>query len=326
LLNSVWIVAEQRLGNPTASSLEVATAASALAGSVEAFSWGEGAAGCASALGACGVGRLFDLGGFGESLAGRRVAATIAARASEQSLPDAVLLPTSYECRDVAARLSVMIDRPVLANIAGLVERDGGLETSHEILGGTEQAKARVTDGGCGIYLIRAKSFAVDDTRRRDCEVVTLEPPPPEAADMARVTARHVEAATGPSLDEASVVVSGGRGLGAAENYRYIEELAGLLGGAPAASRAIVDAGWVPYANQVGQTGKTVKPDLYMAFGISGAMQHLVGMKGAKRIVAVNKDRSAPIFELADLGVVADANRVLPALIEAVRESKEQGA
>ena len=132
------------------------------------------------------------------------------------------------------------------------------------------------------------------------------------AAGAAKVIDRHVEEATGPKLDEAAVVVSGGRGLGEAEKYEMIEELAKLLKGAPGASRAIVDAGWVPYCYQVGQTGKVVKPTVYIAAGISGATQHMVGMKGSKNIIAINKDPEAPIFAIADLGIVGDVHKVLP--------------
>jgi electron transfer flavoprotein alpha subunit len=139
------------------------------------------------------------------------------------------------------------------------------------------------------------------------------------ATGAAKVTAVHVEETTGPKLDEADIVVSGGRGLGEADKYDLVEELAKLLKGAPGASRAIVDAGWVPYSYQVGQTGKVVKPSVYIAAGISGATQHMVGMKGSKNIIAVNKDKEAPIFGIADLGIVGDVHKVLPKLIEALK-------
>ena len=144
------------------------------------------------------------------------------------------------------------------------------------------------------------------------------------AAGAATVMAVHVEEHTGPKLDEANIVVSGGRGLGEAGKYEMIETLAKLLKGAPGASRAIVDAGWVPYSYQVGQTGKVVKPTVYIAAGISGATQHMVGMKGSKNIIAINKDKEAPIFGVADLGIVGDVHKVLPKLIEALQAAVER--
>ena len=168
--------------------------------------------------------------------------------------------------------------------------------------------------------MIRAKSFAAEPSGGGAASVDSWEVPTLGAEGSARVLSSHVEESEGPKLDEAAIVVSGGRGLGEAAGYKMIEDLAKLLGGAAGASRAIVDAGWVPYSHQVGQTGKTVKPTIYIAAGISGATQHMVGMKSAKNIIAVNKDQEAPIFSIADLGIVGDVNKVLPKLIEALRQ------
>jgi electron transfer flavoprotein alpha subunit len=321
-LREIWAIVEQRDGRVQSASREIVSAASRLADSVSAFVWGEGARECAADLGSLGATRVFIVGDGGESLTPRQIAAAITGQAKNSGLPDAAFAPMSYDGRDICAHLSVMLDRPVISNVVGLDFVEGALVSTHEILGGTEVARARVTDGGTGIFLVRAKSFVVGEGGAPTPEVIALEAPPPGESDRVEVLSHHVEAQSGPRLDEAAVVVSGGRGLGDPERYRLIEELARLLGGAPAASRAIVDSGWVPYAYQVGQTGKTVKPEVYLAFGISGAMQHLVGMKGAKHIVAVNKDVGAPIFGLADLGIVGDVNDVLPALIESVRREQ----
>ena len=211
----------------------------------------------------------------------------------------------------------------MLTNIVGL-EAGGsaGLVTEHGIFGGTEVLKARFTGAAPGIYVVRAKSFAAEESGGGAAAVDTWSVGDLGATGAAVVTGSHVEESEGPKLDEAAVVVSGGRGLGDAGGYKLIEDLAKLLGGAAGASRAIVDAGWVPYSHQVGQTGKTVKPTVYIAAGISGATQHMVGMKSSKNIIAINKDQEAPIFSIADLGIVGDVQKVLPKLIEALQARK----
>ena len=143
-----------------------------------------------------------------------------------------------------------------------------------------------------------------------------------ERSKRARILERKVEAADAVKLEDAAVIISGGRGLGGPENFPLLEALAGALGAAVGASRAVVDAGWVPYSMQVGQTGKTVRPGVYIAVGISGAMQHTVGMKASKVIIAINKDAEAPIMKMADLGVVGDALKIVPKLTEAVKAKK----
>ncbi len=316
-LASVWVLVEQSGGKPAPVGLELLTAARGLADRVEAVTYGPAASTIAEQVGAHGAGRLIDLGDLGDSLPGPRVAAALAGEIVAGRGPDALFIGTSYDGRDIAARLSARLDRPVLTNVNGLRVQDGALVSEHAIFGGTEIVRARFTGAGPGIYVVRPKSFAAEASADRAAEVVRLEPPTTAAAD-ARIIERHAETRRGPSLDETAVVVSGGRGLGSAEHYALVEELARLLHGAAGASRAIVDAGWVPYSHQVGQTGKIVKPDVYIACGISGATQHLVGMKGARHIIAVNKDPQAPIFSIADLGVVGDVTVVLPRLIEAL--------
>ena len=322
-MDSIWVVAEQNDGSPLGIVLELLTVARSLVapdGQIAAFTWGAGAAEAAPVLGEYGAAKVYDAGDIGDSLPGPRVAASIAHQISTGDGPDAILIGTTYDGRDIAGRLSARLDRPVLTNIVGLAVDGAGLVTEHAIFGGNQVLSARFTGDGPGIYVVRAKSFAAEPAESGAvAEVVQVELPETGATDGAKIEGRHVEAQSGPKLDDAPVVVSGGRGLGSAENYAMIEELAGLLHGAAGASRAIVDSGWVPYSHQVGQTGKTVKPTLYIACGISGATQHMVGMKSAKNIIAINKDQDAPIFSIADLGVVGDVQKVLPKLIEAIK-------
>jgi electron transfer flavoprotein alpha subunit len=332
MFDQAFVIAEQRQGVATGHTLELCTAARGIAGEVTAFTWSAGDRGdgrndgqdeVPAQLARHGAKRVFDLGDLGDRLPGAQVAADVAgevARAAEA--PAAVLAPATYDGRDVAARLSARLDRPVLANVVGLeMERaSGALVSSHMLFGGAKVARARFTGPPPGIFVVAAKSFKASEAEvATSPEVVRVPASDLGGTDLARVVARHPGERQGPSLEEARVVVSGGRGLGSPERYALIEELARLLGGAPGATRAVVDAGWAPYANQVGQTGRTVKPEVYLAFGISGATQHLVGMKGAGCIVAVNRDAEAPMMKAADLGIVGDAGDVLRRLIEAVK-------
>ncbi len=317
-IEKIWVLAEPTDSGPVPVSLELLTAARGLAGTVEAVSWGADAASLAGAVGEYGATTLYDAGDLGGALPGAPVAGAIASLVESGNRPDAIFVPATYDGRDVAGRLSAKLDLPVLTNIVGIAD-DGGLRTEHAIFGGEQMVTARFSGGAPGIYVVRAKSFAAEPSGGAPANVVAAPVPDLGATNTAKIDARHVEERSGPSLDEAAVVVSGGRGLGGAEHYELIEKLAKLLNGAAGASRAIVDAGWVPYSHQVGQTGKTVKPNIYLAMGISGATQHLVGMKGSKNIIAVNKDPDAPIFSVADLGIVGDLHKVLPALIEALQ-------
>lgn len=323
-MQKIWVLVEHADQGATSTSLELLTKARSLANEVEAIAWGPNTESLAPQLGLYGASRVYDIGDIGDALPGAPVASAIAGRIADPTgtpdAPGALLIGTSYDARDVAGRLSAKIDQPVLTNVVDLVLEDGELRSLHALFGGTQTATARFTGGGLGIFVVRAKSFAAEQAEEPTaCEVVPAPPGDLDATNAARTLARHVEQRSGPKLDEAAVVVSGGRGLQQKENYAMIEELAAALGGAPGASRAIVDAGWVPYSYQIGQTGKTVKPTLYIACGISGATQHMVGMKGAKNIIAINKDREAPIFTIADLGVVGDVQKILPRLIEALK-------
>src|SRR5439155_638259 len=191
-----------------------------------------------------------------------------------------------------------------------------------QIFGGTKVVDVSLGGPDPKLVIVRPKSFAAESSGG-NANVVEVNADISEDLKKLKRVEHHEEAAAGPKLEEAPVVVSGGRGLQDPSNYKLIEELAAAIGkAATGATRAIVDAGWVPYSSQVGQTGKTVKPEVYIAVGISGATQHQVGMKESKRIVAINKDPDAPIFKMADLGIVGDALKILPALTEEIKSRK----
>jgi electron transfer flavoprotein alpha subunit len=316
-LSKIWVYAEASDGKVSPTTLELLTKARSLADTVEAVFAGDGAA-VAAELGEYGAAAVLATGDLTGKLPGVPVAAALAAAIEGGNAPDAIFFATSYDGRDVAARLSVKLDRTVITNNTDVSVDGDSLVCTEPVFGGNKLVNTKFAPGGTQLVLLRPKSFAPEPAGGGAASVSALDVPDTGAAGAAVVTNVFKEERSGPQLDDAEVVVSGGRGLGESEKYGMVEELAKLLNAAPGASRAIVDAGWVPYSYQIGQTGKVVKPTVYIAAGISGATQHMVGMKGSKNIIAINKDAEAPIFAVADLGIVGDVHKVLPKLIEAL--------
>ncbi len=235
---------------------------------------------------------------------------------------DTVLFAQSVLAADVAAGLAARLETGLNWDLVDLVDVDGRLVGKRPAL-----ADSVLVDVGWRseprIALFRAGSFEQSATDG-EAEVVDFSVDLEDFSTAARMVEQAHEVAEGPSIEDADVIVAGGRGLGGPENFALVEALARALGGAVAATRAVVDAGWYPYASQVGQTGKSVAPKLYIACGISGAIQHKVGMQGSNVIVAINKDPNAPIFEFCDLGVVGDLHQILPKLTELVQARKDR--
>jgi len=316
---SVLVLVEHAEGKPKKVTLELLTAARALGEPVAVV---VGAPGSAQPL----VDALAEYGAatvvaaesadVDKHLVTPQVAVLADLVAAEA--PAAVLIASSAEGKEVAARLAMRTRSGILTDAVGL---DGDGTATQSIFGGAVVVKSRVKTG-TPIVTVRPNSVSAEaapaqaQTRSVD---VTLD----DAARAATVLERVVEEkGSRPALTDATIVVSGGRGLGSGANFALVEALADLLGGAVGASRAATDAGWYPHQNQVGQTGVTVSPQLYVAVGISGAIQHRAGMQTSKTIVAVNKDPEAPIFELVDFGVVGDLFTVLPQLTDEITKRK----
>jgi electron transfer flavoprotein alpha subunit len=228
----------------------------------------------------------------------------------------AILIPATSEGKEVAGRLAIKLESGLITDAVD-VEADG--TTTQSVFAGSYTVKAKVTQG-TPIITVKPNSAAPEETAGAGT-VEEFTATISDAAKTAQIVASQPRQATGrPELTEAAIVVAGGRGTGG--NFESVEGLADALGGAVGASRAAVDSGWIPHTFQIGQTGKTVSPQLYVATGISGAIQHRAGMQTSKTIVAVNKDEEAPIFELVDFGVVGDLHTVLPALTEEVTKRK----
>ncbi len=316
-LNKVWVYAEANGDKVTTATLELLTKAREIASTVEAVYAGGHADAVAAQVGEYGATTLHAIDAQG-GMPGQVAAAAIAQLAHSEA-PDAILFVQSYDGRDAIARLSVKLDRPVLTNGFSLSVDGGQLTFGTAIFGGATLVDCTLSSDAPHLIAVRPKSFAAESAGGGAAAVTNHGSIDAGRAGEAKVLEVFEEEQSGPKLEEAEIVVSGGRGIGAQESYKpLVEELAKQLKGAFGASRAIVDAGWVPYALQVGQTGKTVKPKVYIALGISGATQHLVGMKNSDNIIAVNKDGEAPIFGVADLGIVGDVHKVVPALKDAI--------
>ncbi|MGA7672416.1 MAG: electron transfer flavoprotein subunit alpha/FixB family protein [Nitrolancea sp.] len=312
----IWVWTDLSQEMPHRLSLELLVPARSL-GSAEAILLGPASNEAIAQLGEHGATVVFhgDDAAYQEYVAEPQ-AATLAALV-ESEKPDLILFPSTFAARDVQARLVGKLGVGVVANATNVEFADDGIRVT--VPYGADTIGTVTLDGdGPAIVQMRPKSFAAEAVGG-SAEVRKIDVPVDQSACRVKVLETVEQSAEGPNLEEASIIVSGGRGLGKADNFSVVEALAKELGAAVGASRAVVDAGWIPYSHQVGQTGKTVKPDLYVACGISGAIQHIAGMGSSKHIIAINTDPDAPIFEHADLGVVGDALTVIPKLTEALR-------
>ncbi|MGH2747777.1 MAG: electron transfer flavoprotein subunit alpha/FixB family protein [Actinomycetota bacterium] len=314
---SIWVYAEINNGQVDPTALEILTKARDM-GDVDAVVLGPGASEGAKELGEYGAATVYasDDEVYADFVA--QPAAQALHQLVKEHSPELVLFATNYDSRDIAGRLSAKTGSTLMSNAFDLIDAET-VQTA--VFGGMTFVDVKL-EGSPKLVLVRPKSFEASPAGG-SAKVVPVEVEIPDELKKSKRVERHEKAAEGPKLDAAPVVVSGGRGLQEPGNFELLEQLAAAIGdSAVGATRAVVDAGWVPYAMQIGQTGITVKPNVYIAVGISGATQHLVGMKGSKKIIAINKDEEAPIFQIADLGIVGDALKVVPQLIEEVKKRK----
>jgi len=316
----IWVYAEMHQGQIAPTALELLAKAREL-GDVEAIALGAGAKAAAAILGKHGakVVHVNEDAAFDDFIA--EPATDAIASLHKQQAPDLMLFGFTPDSRDVAGRLAARLEVGLISNAADVAAKDGGFVAKVPYFGGAKLASMKANKKPA-IILVRPKSFEASEAVGVTAEVKELSVTVDAGSKRAHIVERVVEASEKVKLEDAKIVISGGRGMGGPDNFPLLEDLAGALGSAVGASRAVVDAGWVPYSMQVGQTGKSVRPGVYIAVGISGAMQHTVGMKASKVIIAINKDAEAPIMKMADLGVVGDALKIVPALTAAVKAKK----
>ena len=320
-MSEVLVLVEQHEGAPAKVTGELLAAAARLGEPAAVVVGKPGTAeSLAAELGAMGAAKVYaaESDEATSFLVTPAVAGLAAAAAAGD--PAAILLAATVEGREVAGRLAVRLDSGLLADVVDVELRDGAVVGTHSVFGGSYTVHAKVASG---VPVVTVRPGAIEGSAPAASPAVAALEVTVDPAISAVIVADHPEpAGDRPELASASVVVSGGRGVGSAENFKIVEELADAFGGAVGASRAAVDSGYYPPQFQVGQTGTTVSPQVYVALGISGAIQHRAGMQTSKTIVAVNKDADAPIFEIADFGVVGDLFAVAPQLAQAVRERK----
>jgi electron transfer flavoprotein alpha subunit len=315
--------AEQREGRFKKSAFEVTSAAKRIADELKAqlvvLVIGDGVAGIAPELGTCGASRVLVAEDSRLRYYSTTAYARIAAEAATREQASVILFPASQMGKDIAPRVGAKLSAGVASDCTALRVENGEIIATRPVYAGKALIDVRVTSP-TKIFSLRPNVFNASTSNGASPAVEKIQIQLTDADFTARVTG--VKVAEGrPDVTEASVVVSGGRGVKGPENFHLIEKLADVLGGAVGASRAVVDAGWRPHDEQVGQTGKTVSPTLYVACGISGAIQHLAGMSSSKYIVAINKDKDAPIFQIADYGIVGDLFEVVPALTEELQKT-----
>ena len=320
----VLVLVDHVAGTPKKIANQIVTAAREKGGGeVHAVLWGESAATAAEKLGAYGVTKAFVWEDKADEYATDPQVRALEA-ALDQSGAPILLYPSEPFLTDVVARTAVRREAGVVTDAVDLDVDGDKFVASKAIFGGALNSRCQVRGDRPQFIGVKANAFVAEEVGGQPAEVVTLDVTLDEAAQQAKIVEVVEEQSGGrPEVTEASIIVSGGRGLGEADGFDLIEQLADALNAAVGASRAATDAGWYPHQHQIGQTGKTVSPQLYIGSGISGAIQHRAGMQTSQTIVAVNKDPEAPIFSISDFGIVGDLYKVLPPLIEEISKRKE---